>query len=261
MFHPMLRGVLSSRATYAPEIDDGQEFDDGQDEGLEGLEDGDEGEGEVDPDSAEEGEGQEAPARAADDGQVRQPSRAQVRIQQALRDAKDAKERADALERRLADAERRQTQETPAQRNERLAMMEPEERLRYEFNEGNQALRNELAQIRFESQERSDRAEFEALCARTPAAARVRDQVEDRLAEMRRSGTTAPRATVLRYILGDRLLAGAGKAAGKARRTADTNLQRQTGRPGAARGDVANSGRATGSEAEQRRKRLEDMQI
>jgi len=239
---------MDSRITRAPNTDDGEDFDEGQ-EGLdaEGLEDdaddGDDDEGEGDSAGAEEGEGEEASTRAGHDEQVRQPSRAERRVQQALREAKDAKAEVARLKSLVERPAPQQPQETPAQRAERLAMMEPEDRIRYEVNEQVGGLRREFATLSFQMQDSGDRTAFESLCARNPVAAKLHDQVEDRLAEMRAAGTTAPRETVLKYVIGDRALANAARAGTKARKTAAGNIQRQTARPGSGRGDAADTGR------------------
>lgn len=257
--------ILRSRITRAPENDDGFEL-----ETVDEVEETDDLEGEVDADEGDEDEAAEVAAGAADgDGQetsgrqeeVRAPSRAERRIQQALREAKEAKEEAQRLRAELS-APRPQPTETPAQREERLAQMDPEQRLTYELGEVRNETRNELARMRFESADASDRTSFEGLCSRQPVAAKLRGEVEDRLSEMRRAGTNAPRETVLKFLIGDRALSNASRANGKATRRAAENTARQTSRPASPRGDTAGERtRGSVSEAEARRKRLEDMQI
>lgn len=242
------------------------DYDDGEEtlEIEEDAGDGDADEGEGDLAGGEEGEiGQTAARQGQSHDQVgRKPASETIR---ELRErARRAEEKA-ALAERLALTARPSTQaqtESAAARAERLAMMDPEERLRYELQETTGSLRNELASIRFEAQESADRTAFEAECARNPVAAKLKDQVEERLREMRASGTTAPRATILRYVLGDRMLANAGRAKGKAQRTAEGNIARQTARPGSARGDaIADSRRGGADSAAARAKRLDGVQI
>lgn len=262
----MRLGLFESRALrapeddsgYEPEIDDEIETDQIEDDEV----DRDEDEGEGDAASAEEGKSETAAPRTGEDEQVRQPSRAERRIQQALREAKEAKERADRLERLVAERAPQPPKETPEQRAERLALMDPEDRIRYEVNEQVGSLRNEFAGLKFQLQDTADRTAFDALCARNPAAAKFKDDVEKYLTDMRRSGTTAPRETVLRYVIGDRALANASRATGKAKRTAEVNRARQQAQPGRARGDAAAESRRGGSDsAEARRARLENMQL
>ena len=241
--------------------DDLTEEDDAleQDESVDQI-DGDEGEGDADDESQDPaGATDDQRAAAEEHGQVRQPSRAERRIQQALREAKEAKERTAALEQQLAQRTA-QPVESPSARAERLAMMDPDERHNYELNELKQSVTGELAQIRFQTAESADRTAYEALCARSPVASRFRDQVEDYLTNARKTGWNAPRETVLKYLIGERALANAGRANGKAARKAGENIQRQAARPGNARGDQS-PGRSTLSEQAARAKRLEDQQI
>ncbi len=78
---------------------------------------------------------------------------------------------------------------------------------------------------------------------------------------MRASGTTAPRETVLRWVIGDRALANAGKATARTRKTADRNVERNSARaPSGGRGDAPSEGRnKNGSTG--RDKRLENLNI
>ena len=239
---------------YDDELDDN--LDDEADENeIEDQED------ELEPDDDQEvdetPDEDEPPARAA------KPSRGENRVAAATRTAAEAKRKADDLQRELDQlkAERNQPpRETPDQVRERLAQMDPVERLEYLREQDRREFTSTLQRIEFNAQDSSDKTAFEALCARNPVASKLRDDVEARLADMRRSGTTAPRETVLRWVIGDRALANAGRATGKARKTADANRARQTARPGNSRGDApATDRRSIGSQA--RDKRLNDINI
>jgi hypothetical protein len=221
--------------------------------------DGDEDEESEETAGAADGERQEASGRQ--EGSVRQPSRAERRVHQALREAKEAKAEVERLRGEAQQRTIQQNQETPAQRAERLAMMDPDDRVNYLLQEQGQRFNNELAQIRFQSADSADRTAFESLCARNPVASKLAGQVEERLAELRRNGTTAPRDTVLKYLIGERAMANAGRAKGKATRVAATNTARQTSRPASARNDTGGENRRATGEQEARRKRLEDIQI
>jgi len=140
-------------------------------------------------------------------------------------------------------------------------MMDPDQRVDYLLNEQRQQFGNELAQIRFQTADSADRTAFDGLCARNPVASKLRDNVESYLADMRRNGTNAPRETVLKYVIGDRALANAGRATGKARRTAEDNRSRQAARPSSPRNDTRGESPRSGSEREARAKRLEDQII
>jgi hypothetical protein len=245
---------------YDPLAEDG--FDEVEDQ-IEEVDEGAEGpEGDRDADE----DPQETAGAAHERGQApaqergREPSRAQRRVETALREAREAKEE---IARLRAEAQQRPTQpaETAAQRAERLAMMDPDQRVDYLLNEQRQQFGNELAQIRFQTADSADRTAFDGLCARNPVASKLRDNVESYLADMRRNGTNAPRETVLKYVIGDRALANAGRATGKARRTAEDNRSRQAARPSSPRNDTRGESSRSGSEREARAKRLEDQLI
>jgi len=204
-----------------------------------------------------DGQGQEAGRQE----EVRQPSRAERRVQQALTEAKAAKAETERLRLEIQQARTAQPVESQAQRQERLMLMDPDQRVDYLLRERQQQEDARFARLEFQMADSADRTAFEGLCARNPVAAKLKTNVEDYLAEMRRNGTTAPRETVLRYVIGDRALANAPRATTRARNTADANRQRQAARPGAARSDAGGSSRTATNEAEARRKRLEDMQI
>ncbi len=256
----MLRMIRGPMIFRAPENDQGSEPDDLDDDiSLDELD-----EDEADPDEDEVDPDADAGGGDPDDSPQRQ-SRGENRVAAATRVAAEAKREAAELRARLDASERRaaeatqQPRETQDQINARLAAMEPWERTEYLRQQDAKATQAALQQMRFESQDASDRASYEALCARKPVAAKLRDEVESRLADMRKTGTTAPRETVLRWVIGDRALANEGRATGKARTTAAANRDRQSARPTNGRGNAAGDRRSTGSSA--RDKRVEDYQL
>lgn len=246
--------------TYEPDLE-------GYDDEIEIEEvdagEGDADEGEVDHDGSEEGEvDQTAEGQEVSHEQVKAPSRAERRFQKLANETKELKAE---LERVRAERTTTQTAEqtriSEAAERERLQMMDPAERLEYLINKKDQEHSRQLQQLRFEMADSADKTAFEGLCSRNPTASRLQAEVESRLAELRRNGTTAPRETVLKFLIGERALANAGRATGKARKAADTARTNQTARAGSARGDVQGEGRRGGNDAAARAKRLADMQI
>lgn len=216
-------------------------------------------EAEDEPDELEEPEGEEPEGEAEEAPAPRQPSRADNRVREATRIAAEAKARADLLERELGEMRNRQNQqpvETQAQFNERLNAMEPWDRTEYLRQLDAQRTSNTLAQMQFQQADTLDKASYESLAVRYPVAAKLRDDVEARLAEIRRGGTTAPRETVLRWVIGDRAIANAGRATGKAQRAATANIERQTARAPNARADAQASGGRGSNTTAARDKRL-----
>jgi hypothetical protein len=246
----MLMG--SARAVYAPENDEGSEYDeeiDAVDEFDDGDQDEDEGlEAEADDDEVIEEE--------QDDEPVRQPSRGDRRVASATKIAAEAK----AEVKRLADelaalkSERSRPQgESQAQRNERLSNMEPWERTEYLTNE-------RLNRLEFDGTDRLDRLDFKATCRDDPVAAKLEQEVEQRLSAMRANGFNSTRDAIYTFMLGERAKANKGRATGKAQRTAAANRDRQQARPGNARGDATTtSTRRNADTPEARAKRLEGL--
>lgn len=250
MFRQQLLG--SARAVYAPENDEGSEYDDEIDE----VEDVDEDE---DPDEDEPEEDEDAEVEDPDEEPEpapRQPTRGENRVAAATRAAKEAKEEA-RLAREEAAALRQQLSkpqgETNAQRQARLAEMEPWERTEYLTNE-------RLNRLEFDGTDRLDRLDFKATCRDDPVAAKLESEVETRLASMRANGFNSTRDAIYTFMLGERAKANKGRAAGKAQRTATTNRTQQTARPSNSRGDAVTTDRR-GNSAAARDKRLENQGI
>lgn len=250
MFRQLLMG--SARAVYAPENDEGADFEDEIDTVDEFAEGDDSDEFDEDQDEAEE-VGEET----VDDEPepVRQPSRGERRVASATKIAAEAKANVAKLEAELnaLKAERSRPQgETQQQRNARLSEMEPWERTEYLTNE-------RLNRIEFEGTDRLDRLDFKATMREDPVAAKMEAEVERRLSAMRANGFNATRDVIYTQVLGERARANKGRATGKAKRTADTNRDRQTARPSNSRGDATTTDTRRGDSAAARAKRLENM--
>ena len=265
------RSWLEPRIFLAPENDQGADFDDPIEEGFdpdqEGPEEGDDEEfdpdrGGEEPTGEDEGE-EDGRSEAPLSRPVREPSRASRRVQEAIRRAKSAEDELARIRGEQSSSQTREQQaRAAAEERERLANMDPEQRLEYRIQKQAEQHRADMAQMQFTMQDSADRTAFDGYCARTPVAQKLRDEVEDRLAELRRGGTTAPRETVLRWVIGDRALTNAGRAKGKATKRADANRANQTTRPGSGRGDAAGEGRRSGADSrEARERRLDGVKL
>ena len=253
----------------SPEDDNGGDFEDQE----EAPGDFDDEEGEGDADDGDEGEEQadlvEDDDDGEDEGQEDRPAqvakgRGSNRVKEATRIAAEAKAEAAALKREveaLRQTQNRTPAESPEQRAQRLANMDPDQRTEYLLNEQGQKFQNQLNQIQFASQDSADKTAFEGMCARNAVAARYKDEVETELGRLRQLGFNSPRETVLKYVIGEKALAGASKAKAKQERAAATNRTRQSARPSSSSSDMPAGNRRGGTEAEQRRKRLENMSI
>lgn len=150
-------------------------------------------------------------------------------------------------------------QETPEQRNARLSLMAPEDRLREEYREDQTRHRREMQQMAFQLQDQSDRAAYQARCAVHATYRKYENQVETKLAEFRSKGQNAPRLEVLKWLIGDRMLQQldspkAKKQVEAAQRRVDNARQQ----PVNTRSDVQATRTRAGDSAE---KRLENVLI
>ena len=98
-----------------------------------------------------------------------------------------------------------------------------------------------------------DKTAYDAKATINPVYAKFKDEVENRFQEQVRRGQPVEREIILKVLLGERALEGAGKS-GPARRQASRRVESQRVAPGSGRGDApSNRGRA-GDTAESRLK-------
>lgn len=156
--------------------------------------------------------------------QLRQPRKSapSERIRQLNEDRKREAERASALEREIA-ALRAERQAAQALRDaqteeDRLALMTAEERFEYKLNKATEENKRVLAQQQFQNMDQMDRLEFRNKLP--PRYARFADEVETTLQKIRSENKiNVPRETVLKLVLGEKLLEQASKQAPKGRET------------------------------------------
>lgn len=264
--------LLSSAAMFAPpgEGDGPNEGDDlGQeDEGLSEGEASDEGvegdvsesdEGEDEGEDTEDGEGQIAAEPA------RRPSRAQSRIQTLTATAREAKEKADRLEREIQEfraAERQRTQaaqqETATDRAARRALMDPMEVMREDLRESEQRTASLLQRQMMEQQESNDKLAYSTILRENPHFKKFEGEVERVRLEQQARGSFVPREVLLDLAIGRAARAAAAKTAPKARKEGQRRIEREQSRPARAGGDTATQRGRQGDSAE---KRLENVPI
>lgn len=214
---------------------DGAEEDEGD---VQDEVEGDEGESEDDDDSAP----------ALPEKPAKELSRGEARVKAAVDRAKAAEEKAakaDRLEREIEDLKRRieqpqQRQETAQERADRLALLSPEERFTLELNDMKAELaRNQRIQA-FQTYETQDKANFDAKALVNPRYAKYQAEVEARLAAERKAGNNWPRETILKFVLGERVLENK-KQVSKQRVQGQQNIRRQATKPTNTRGERGNS--------------------
>lgn len=261
------RQMLMSGATrlFAPE-DDGAEFED-PDIDLEEEQEPDDQDDEDPADEPEEPEDLDDPDPDPEPAPTQRAAPQRKPFSQRVNEVAERKA-AEIVQRELAAFRAQQQaqanqppQETPAQLQQRLAEMEPYERAEFIAQQTARNVEQQMAAMRWDAQESADKTSFDALCNREPAAAKLKDAVEARLATMRAAGTTVNRETLYTHMLGERARASASRSSGKAQRAADTNRQRQTTRAPQGRGDTPASDDRRGNNLAAIEKRLLNVQL
>ncbi len=213
-------------------------------ESVEPADEGGEGAGETEL-AAEEGDEYEQ------DVEEQPRSRATTRVQTALQQARDAQERADRLARELQEERearlRVTTQgESPQQIAERLALLTPEERSEYKLNQAVAEMQRERALDQFKLQDVADKMAYDAKALSDKEYARLAPKVEQARVEYMRQGSVVPREALLKYLVGEEVLAARSKT-GAQRRAGQANVARQTVQPANGRTDVRGDRRAAAS--------------
>lgn len=206
-----------------------------------------------------------------DEGQARQPAevsgkKGNSEFGRLRAKAREAEARAEAAERRIAEAERaaqgRQTAEQQRLEQERVALMSPEEKTEYLLQRQEQGFNARFGQLEQRLADNADRVAFDSLCARNPAFAALRDEAEQKLAELRRNGGSGTREVVATYLIGQRAIQralGGGKQ--KQAKQGQQRVQSQTVKAPVTRGDASAQRKVGGSDRQQRAARLENLEI
>lgn len=256
---------IAPEAELETEIDEGLDTAD-TDEGGDDEGDGDSGEGDEhlpEGDDESKGTGERGAEHQVEGAAPKKGNPEFGRLRQRARDAEEAKVRAEA---RLAEIERerhgRQTADEKRLEAERIALMPPEEKTDYLLQQQERRFEARFGALQFQQADASDRIAFESLCARTPAMAAVRDEVDRQLGDLRRSGGNTTRETLAVYLIGKRAIDNAGRSKAKQQKRGEANIQRQTARPSNAGGSVPSGDRRSGGdERAQRAKRLDGVEI
>jgi hypothetical protein len=230
-----MRNVLmGSRPFFAPNDDQGAEFDDADADELETPEPAGDGDEELDDEDADEPDADE-PEADEDLDPVEEPQR-QTGRRSASDEIRELRRRAQEAERRAQEAEvavrTRQSEEAQRREQERRATMTPDELLREDVS-------RELQQIRFQSWDANDRVAFETLANGNSAISGIKDEVEATFQQMAAQGRPTDRKTIAAYLIGQKALERAPAAKRKGQRAAEASRQRNSARPASGRGDVA----------------------
>lgn len=188
---------------------------------------------EEEPEVVEEDEPEleEEPVRAPPKGKTRDENFAEMRRRQAALEAEN-----EQLRRSQQQARPQQEQETPQAREQRLARLTPQQRDAYEAAEREERLTRVGSLAEFRVAEMTDKAAFRMLSQSDPRASKYASEVETRLNQMRSQGMNASREDVLRYIIGEKVMANGPKAK-KQIAAAKAEVDRQTTKPEKPKGD------------------------
>ena len=222
-----------------------------------GLDD-DEGGGEAGGQEGDEAEGEEGLAEPP------KPSRATKAVNEAKRIAREAAAEAANLKREIAELrQQRQAprEESPAEEEARISLMSVEERFDYKLAKATKAQERQMAVVQFQASDMADKAAFEAKAAYEPRFKRYAPDVEKLLASERAAGKNWPRETVLKFVLGERVL-NSKPAVDKQRKDAQRRVNSQRTSSEAGRSDrAAPRGRSDGNSVADLERRLNGVYI
>ena len=245
------------------DIDD-EDLHDDEVEELEGEHE--EGAGETD-DAAEQDEGQTDGEKAGDEEVDAQPegkpSRGASRFQKLANEAREAREHAARVERELQEFKAEQSRraavvEKKEPTAEEMALWSTEQIIDYKLQKATGQYGQQLAQMQWNTQEANDKAAFERLQLSDPRAKKYAAEVEARLASIRKQNQNVDRESLFKFILGEKVYQNGSKAAAKQKKQGEAEIRRQKTNPPSGQSDVR-GGRTQDSEAEARRKRLENV--
>lgn len=209
------------------------------------------GEGESDEDQdadkdPEEGEGgSEGDPLAADTG-----SRSSRRIQALRQREAAATAEAAELRKRLDDVLADQRKQPPAvdevalrAEAEKVALMEPHERVAYENNKRIKSLQDQVNGLGFHISDATDKATFEAKATIDPIYKKYAGRVEKALGDMRKNNANTTREALLTYMIGQDARERLAKNSNgdQRRRAAAARVENTKGRPATARSDASSS--------------------
>ena len=208
---------------------------------------------EIEGEGQENEEGSESQENEEVEEVVEKPvGRAQARIQKLSSELKAEREDREKLiaERAVAQAQlenlRQQQLAVQSQRDrqaeeERLALLDPQERALYQANNQLRQLEHRLNQMEMQRSDDRDRANFHAKAAHDEMYAKYAEEVEQSYQDGLRRGVSAPREDLLAWRIGKELLQNKNSDGAKKKAAASKRIDTVTSKPASARGDVAGS--------------------
>lgn len=215
-----------SNAQEAGHEEDEVEFDvetDDGDDGGDGSEGGDEQSSERGGRQPREQEADEAPQRL---------SRASKAVLKAKEDARRESERAQQLERQLAEISAREQyqrqQQQYAEEQQRRQYMTPEELVIDDLRRQVATQAQQIQATQYQTRDMNDRSEFNMFASENPAARKLRSEVEAIYQNELRIGRFTPRQDIYYHLYGKQISSQASKARSRAQAEGSAKVKRQT---------------------------------
>ena len=225
-----------------------------------GGQEGQAGSGEAEDDAAlDVGEEQETGGGETLDAEPL--TRGETRFQRLSNENSELRRRLTELEQRPSASQQPvQYGESDDQFNSRMQLLPIDQQLEQRQFRSEQRFAQQIHVLKWQTHMQQDKSAFDAQAVSDPLAKRYATEVEAKFNELLSQNQFAPRDSILNYIIGQKVRASRAKETGKQRQRGAQNLQRQQARPTGGRSDVQST-RGRVSEAEARRRRLENMEI
>jgi hypothetical protein len=253
-----MAGVRDDEDYLDEEIEDTTPGDEGED-----GDDGDASAGDAAGQDAEGGEGTEREAGEGEDVDPPARTRGQARFQRLANEVAELRRANDELRRGAPAAPAQPTgpqEETEDQFRARMALLPPHEQMLEAQSRSERRFTRMFQQQQIAQAVQLDKANYDAKALTNPRYKRYAGQVEVEHNRLLQAGTPAPRETILRYMLGDKLLANDAAGVKPQKRAAAQRVKAAQTKPVAGRSDVAGT-RGRTDERTARAKRLDGLQI
>lgn len=232
----------------APESDEDGDSQQGADENAEIVsQDGDEG---SDDEAIAEA------ARAAQAAQISNPSRAQDRIRRQQEELQRERQAREAVERErqllMQQLEQQRFAVEQGRQQQYIENLDPSERQAYLLQQRMEQMQREMQQQQFSQQDMMDKITFQQRALQNPMVGKYANRVEETLSQMRAKGQTAPRESILKFLVGEEVLAKAPASIAKATKAA----AKSSSKPLRARGNASPGAADEDADLEERVSRM-----
>jgi len=195
-------------------------------------------------------------AHAAQAEQVSRSSRAQDRIRRQQEELQRERQAREAAERErqllMQQLEQQRVALEQARQQQYLETLDPAERQAYLLQQRMEQMQREMQQQQFAQQDMMDKIAFQQRALQNPMIGKYAERVEQTLMQMRAKGQTAPRESILKFLVGEDVLAKAPASIAKATKAAS----KSTPKPLRSRGNAAPGAPDEDADLEERLSRM-----